>query len=108
MDSPYSYFADLHSLIPEITPDSITSRTFYTGERVKATLFRFAVGQELTEHTSAYPAVIHILDGDADLTLGGDTVEAHAGTWVSMPAQLPHGVVAKTPLTMLLLMFQSK
>jgi quercetin dioxygenase-like cupin family protein len=99
---------DLTALRAEAPPDSILSRTFFTGEGLKAILFGFAPGQELSEHTAAVPAIVHILAGEAELTLGQDRVEAHPGTWAHMPARLPHSVRAKTPVTMLLLMLRAE
>lgn len=93
---------DLSAALPEIPPDSIVSRTFYTDEQLKAILFGFAPGQELSEHTAARPAVIHFLQGTARLTLGGQETTARPGTWVHMPAHLPHSVHAETPVVMLL------
>lgn len=104
MSTDYTYMSNLSDLVPDIPADSIVSRTFYSDEGVKAILFGFAAGQELSEHTASQPAILHILAGEADLTLGDETMEAQAGTWVHMPAQLPHSIVAKTPVTMLLLL----
>ena len=78
-----------------------------TDDQVKAILFGFAAGQELSEHTASQPAVLHFLQGEAELTLGDDEMEAQAGTWVHMPPNLAHSVVAKTPVVMLLLLMQS-
>ncbi len=103
----YTYIADLAELLPDVPVDSIVSRTFYTDEQVKAVLFGFAVGQELSEHTASQPAILHILQGEAYLTLGDDSMEARAGTWVYMPAWLKHSVAAKTPVTMLLLLIKA-
>ena len=104
MSQPYLYTADLPAMLPDIPPDSILSRTFYDDARVKAILFGFAPGQELSEHTASKPAILHFLQGEAELTLGGDDYQAHPGTWVHMPANLSHSVRAKTALTMLLLL----
>jgi len=48
------------------------------------------------------PAVLHLLRGEAKLTLGDDTVQARPGTWVHMPKGLRHSIQAKTPVVMLL------
>jgi quercetin dioxygenase-like cupin family protein len=106
MTSTYTFIADVFAQLPDLSPDTIISRTLYNDERVKAVLFGFAAGQELSEHTASTPAVIHILRGEAKLTLGGDSMEAHEGTWAHMPAQLPHSVLAKTPVVMLLLLLK--
>lgn len=90
----------------EIPPDSILSRTIHADSQVKVVLFEFDAGQELSEHTAATPAIIQILRGEALLTLGDEQVEARPGTWAHMPARLPHAVLARTPLVMLLTMLK--
>jgi quercetin dioxygenase-like cupin family protein len=106
METAYSYTANLADLLPDIPADSIISRTLYASDDVKATLFGFAAGQELSEHTASQPAIIHFLQGDADLALGSDRYEAHPGTWAHMPAHLPHSIRARTPVVMLLLLIK--
>jgi len=101
---PSLIIPDLLTHIPEITPESILSRTIYKDEQFKAILFAFAPGQELSEHTSAHPAVLHFLQGTADVALGEERIAAAAGTWVHMPPNLPHSILAQTPVMMLLLM----
>ncbi len=104
--SAYHLIPNLADLVKDIPPDTIVSRTFYKDDRMSAILFGFAPGQELSEHTSAQTAMLHILQGEADLTLGGDSMQARAGTWVHMPPQLPHSVLAKTTVVMLLIMIK--
>ena len=45
---------------------------------------------------------LEVVEGEATITLGDDTVEATAGTWIHLPASMAHSVVAKTPLVLLL------
>lgn len=108
MTDLYHIIPNLTDLMAEIAPDSITSRTVYKGDTVKAVLFGFAQGQSLSEHSAAQPAIIHILSGEATITLGTDTHEVGAGAWLYMTPRLAHGVIAKTPLVMLLLMLQKE
>ena len=89
-----------------IPPDGILSRTLFSDERMKVVWFGFGVGQELSEHTASQPAIIQILSGEAQLQLGADTHTARPGTWVHMPANLPHSVRATTPLRMLLILLK--
>jgi quercetin dioxygenase-like cupin family protein len=106
MNTDYHFVKDIAAQIVDIQPDTIISKTFYTDEQLKVILFGFAPGQELSEHTASVPAIIHILEGEAQLTLGKDAFDAQAGTWAHMPAHLPHSVLAKTPTKMLLLMLK--
>jgi quercetin dioxygenase-like cupin family protein len=107
MAQPYTYILNLAEQTQNIPEDSILSRTIYSDPHLKAILFTFAAGQELSEHTSAQTAVLHFVEGEADLMLGEDKLTAQAGTWVHMPPRLPHSITAKTPVTMLLLMYKT-
>jgi quercetin dioxygenase-like cupin family protein len=104
----YAFIEDLTTQIPEIPADSILSRTIYQDEHIKAVLFGFAAGQELSEHTASQPAELHFVRGEARLTLGGDEMNARAGTWVHMPPRLAHSIKARTPVVMLLLLLQAR
>jgi len=84
----------------------ILSRTLYNDERLKAVIFGFGQGEELSEHTVSMPAIVHFLQGEARLTLDDDTVDARPGTWVHMPTGLRHSILAKTPVVMLLLLLK--
>ena len=99
--------ADLPALVTDIASDSIVSRTVYKADRLRAILFGFAPGETLSEHTSSYPAILHFLEGEAAVTLGAETITAQPGTWVHMPAHLPHSIEAQTAVKMLLLMLTS-
>jgi quercetin dioxygenase-like cupin family protein len=100
----YTLIPDLAAHIDPAGTESITSRTFYRGDGTRAVLFAFAAGQELSEHTSASSAILHILEGRAAVTLGDDAHTLQAGAWVAMPPRLKHSVLAETPLKMLLTM----
>lgn len=100
----YTLITDLADLLPEIGEDTIVSRSVYQDGQLKAILFGFAPGQELSEHTAARPALLHFLKGEAELTLGKDSSNAGPGTWAHMEAHLPHSIVARTEVVMLLLM----
>jgi len=80
----------------------ILSQTLAKVGGVRVTRFAFAAGEELTEHTSTRPALLHFLRGRARLTLGGDTVEVGAGDHLHMRAGLRHAVVALEPLEFVL------
>jgi quercetin dioxygenase-like cupin family protein len=101
----YTLFTDLAK---EVQPPGkgILSRTLLNDDRLKAVLFGFAQGEELSEHTASMPAVLHFVQGEAKMTLGDDRHDAKAGTWVHMPAGLKHSIKATTPVVMLLLLMK--
>jgi quercetin dioxygenase-like cupin family protein len=101
----YTLVEDLAGLIGELQTDSIVSRTFFKGDRMNAILFGFDAGQELSEHTSSKMAIIQIIQGEATVTLGDDKYELSSGAWIQMQPHLKHSVYAKTPMIMLLSMF---
>lgn len=53
----------LNNLTLEIEPpvNGTLSRTIHQDDRLKAVLFGFAAGQELSEHTASTPAIMHFL-----------------------------------------------
>jgi len=106
MMNAYTLVNDL-SLEIEPLVNGTLSRTIYQDDRLKAVLFGFAAGQELSEHTASTPAIMHFLKGEADIVLGQEKVKASAGSWIHMPARLPHSFIAKTPVSMLLLLLKS-
>ena len=105
MGHSYTHFVDLAAEV-EPPEDGILTRTLFNDEHVKAVIFGFGRGQELSEHTASMPAILHILQGEATLTLGGDTVAAKPGTWIHMPANLQHSVQTTTSVVMLLLLLK--
>lgn len=98
---PHTFYSDL--LAEAVVPKrGIHSQTLSDEAGVELVLFGFAPGEALSEHTSARPAIIHVLSGEADLTAGGEAHQATPGTWLRMPAGLTHSVRARTPLVMAL------
>lgn len=104
---PYTFLANLAEQINEIPTDSIISRTIFSGDGLKAILFGFAAGQELSEHTASKPAILHFIKGEARLTLGAEAMTAQPGSWIHMKPNLPHSVFAETELIMLLLLLEN-
>lgn len=105
MTLPYTLVGDL-ALEVQPPDKGILSRTLFNDDRLKAVLFGFAQDEELSEHTASMPAVLHFLQGEATVTLGGDRHEAKPGTWVHMPTGLRHSIQARTPVVMLLMLLK--
>ena len=103
--TPYVHINDLAQEVQN-PAKGILSRTLHNDDKVKVVLFAFAAGEELSEHTASMPAILHFLQGEAKVTLGADIVEARSDTWVHMPAGQRHGIQAKTPIVMLLLLLK--
>lgn len=101
-ETDFTFFSNLAALVAEATEGTITSRVIYKDDRMNVTVFSFAAGQGLSEHTASRPAVLHFLSGEARLTLGAETQQARPGAWVRMRPNLPHSVEAETPVKMLL------
>ena len=66
----------------------------------KVVLFAFAAGDGLAEHVAPLPAIIQIINGEASLTVGEETVVGKPGTLIQMAAKTPHSIKAQTPVVM--------
>lgn len=102
MPEDYQFFAQLPQMSDPLPEDSILSRTLLEKPEIKIILFSFAEGQELSQHTASVPAVIHFQKGKAHLTLGEDQHTAQPGTWIYLPAKMPHSIAAETRVEMIL------
>lgn len=111
--SRYAHLMSEYTLIPNVMAEiqipekGILSHTIYNSDAVKTILFGFAPGQELTAHTAPMPAQIQVLEGEAEITLGGDAMPIKPGAFIHMEANLTHGIRALTPFRMLLTLVKS-
>ncbi len=112
-DEAYTYIFDLADHVKKLQAqaphptDHVQGRAVYTDDRVKVLAFPFKPGQALKEHTAPHPAALHFLEGEADVTVGSDALDARAGTWIHMPPEAPHSIHPRTACLMLLLVFHS-
>ena len=101
----YFFSAELAKEV-EIPKRGILSRTLYSDDHVKVVIFGFSAGQELSAHTAPFPADLFFLEGQAKLTLGDKEMTVKAGSFAHMTANLPHGILAESPLVMALVMMK--
>lgn len=87
--------------------DSVVSKTYVDKKVGTITLFAFDKGQGLSEHTAPYDASVFIVEGEAELVIGGVSVKPKAGDLVIMPAKVPHSVKATKKFKMLLIMIRA-
>jgi len=90
----------------EYQEGSIVSKTLVDKETGSITLFAFAAGQSLSEHTAPYEALVQVLDGSAEIIIAGQTYELNAGEMILMPADIPHAVKAEEKFKMMLTMIK--
>ena len=90
----------------QFAPNGIVSRTLMKTPTSRVVLFGFAAGQELSEHTSTFHALIQILSGECEFSLAGKPHLVKAGDMLYMPPNLPHAVKATQQFSMLLTLFK--
>lgn len=86
----------------------IASRVIARTSGGSVTLFAFDVGQELSEHTAPYDALVVVLEGALMLNVGGTRVRATSGTVVRIPATVTHAVESLERSKMLLVMLRRR
>jgi len=85
---------------------SVVSRQITKADAGNVTLFAFDEGQELSEHTAPFDALLHLLEGQAEIRISGQPYDLSAGEAIILPANAPHAVKAKTRFKMLLTMIR--
>jgi quercetin dioxygenase-like cupin family protein len=86
---------------------TVVSRTIIDKKTGTVTLFAFAEGQGLSEHTAPFDALVYVLDGEAQITISGKPFALKAGEMMIMPAHEPHALKAVRNFKMLLAMIRS-
>ena len=102
----YTFLANLQQEIA-LPEKGILSQVLKKDNNVNVTLFGFSKGEELSSHSAPTPAVLYFLEGEAEVQLGDDKIDARPGSFVYMPPMLPHGILAKTPVKMLLVQMRN-
>jgi quercetin dioxygenase-like cupin family protein len=86
---------------------AVVSRTILKKETGNVTVFAFASGEGLSEHTAPFDAMVFVLDGEAQITVGGERHVVKAGEMLIMPAGVPHALRAVQAFKMMLVMIKS-
>ena len=90
----------------EYQEGSVVSRTIIDQQPGTLTLFAFAMGQGLSEHTAPFDALVYLLDGEADIAIAGQSYRLRKGEMIIMPANKPHALKAVDKFKMLLVMIR--
>jgi quercetin dioxygenase-like cupin family protein len=86
---------------------SVVSRTIAKKDSGSITVFAFDQGQGLSEHTTPFDALVHVLDGEAEIVISGESHRVGAGQMIIMPANEPHALNAVERFKMVLVMLKS-
>jgi quercetin dioxygenase-like cupin family protein len=92
----------------EYATDSVVSKMLIKKETGNLTLFAFDKGQALSEHTAPFDAAVLVLEGTAEIVIGGESFILGEGDFVTMPANTPHDVKAAEKMKMFLIMIKEK
>jgi quercetin dioxygenase-like cupin family protein len=90
----------------EYSAGSIVSKIIYKNEHTILTLFSLDAGQTIAEHLTPFDAMVQVLEGMVELTIGGVKTIVSAGESIIMPANIPHALLAVTSYKMLLVMMK--
>jgi len=86
--------------------EAVVSRTIIKKPTGNITLFAFAQGQELSEHTAPFDALVNVVDGKAEIIIDGKSNHLKEGESILMPASIPHAVKANEDFKMVLIMIK--
>ena len=98
-------FSNPQTLVDLVDYESgrVVSRTFAQSDRLSLTLFAFDAGEEISMHTTSGDAMVHVLDGEGQITIGDKQFIVKANEVIVMPADIPHALFAEKQFKMLLI-----
>jgi quercetin dioxygenase-like cupin family protein len=85
---------------------SVVSKQIIAKPTGSVTLFAFDNGEGLSEHTAPFDAMVHILDGEAKITVAQVDYTVKSGEMIIMPANEPHALFAVERFKMMLVMIR--
>lgn len=99
MDRHFLKNIDFQKVLPfddlvEYQAGQVVSRTLAQGKPLSLTLFAFDKGEEISSHSSSGDALVYILDGQAEITIGSEKFQVKKGETIVMPAGIPHALFA--------------
>lgn len=92
---------ELESLV-DYEDGRVVSRTLSQGKSLSLTLFAFDKGEEISSHSSGGDAMVYVMDGETEITIGEETFKVKKGETIVMPAGIPHALLASEKFKMLL------
>lgn len=97
-------FAPVESI--DYAVGSVVSKTIVKKPSGNITLFAFDEGEGLAEHSSPHDALVQVVDGKVEITIGGVIFNLQAGEGIILPANIPHSLAAKEKFKMMLTMIK--
>lgn len=91
----------------EYSAGSIVSKTIIKKPTGNITLFAFDKGQELSEHTAPFDAMVYVMDGKVEIFIDKKLFTLSEGETIIMPADIPHALKAVEKFKMMLVMIKS-
>jgi quercetin dioxygenase-like cupin family protein len=84
--------------------NGIVSSRILENKNGGVTIFAFAKGQRLSEHSAPFDATVMVLEGTGEIIIGGTAHHLSEGDVIIMPANVPHAVNAPDNFKMMLIM----
>lgn len=97
----FSKVIEMNSLV-DYQEGRVVSRTLAQGKSLSMTLFAFDKGEEISSHSSGGDAMVYLLDGEAEITIGEEKFNVKKGETIVMPAGVPHALLATEKFKMFL------
>lgn len=85
---------------------AIVSKNVLKRDTGNISLFAFDKGEGLSEHTAPFDALVQVVDGKAEITVGGKKHLLEKGDSIIMPANIPHALKAVEKYKMVLTMIK--
>lgn len=90
-----------------VQPGAVISRALVNKSAGTVTLFAFDAGEDLSEHTAPYDAMVQVMEGEMAIRIAADAHVVAAGQLLLLPPNVPHALHARVPSKMLLTMIRS-
>lgn len=88
--------------------NGVSSRQILRKAAGNITLFSFAEGEGLSEHSAPFDALVQIIEGESEIVIDGKKHRLQKNELIILPANIPHSLTAVTNFKMMLVMIRSE
>lgn len=101
--------AEVYSLknMVDYSEGSTVSKIITRNDKGNLTLFAFDKGQNLSEHSAPFDAIVQVIEGTGTIVINKEEHTLSEGQLIIMPANIPHAVEANEKFKMLLIMIKA-
>ena len=82
-----------HAIEAEKKGKGFSGKVFASDSSIKIVQMTIEPGGQVPSHSTPVDVIFHVLEGEAEITVGDESIAVIPGYILDSPAEVPHGIV---------------